>query len=108
MRPSETEPKTGNRPSTVQREAAAALIFKRYSGKRRVAVWLFEFILKPLVLISGSRERGNLDQIKRILIFEPGSLGDMVMLMPLLQSLRARFPDARLSLLCRVGGSRKG
>ena len=101
-------PATGNQPSRVQREAAAAVIFKRYSGKRRLAAWLVETILKPLVPVSGSGEKENLDQVKRILVFEPGSLGDMVMLMPFLRSLRARFPDARLSLLCRVGGSKKG
>lgn len=40
-------------------------------------------------------------------MFEPGSLGDLVMLMPALKSLRERFPAARISLLCRMGGAEK-
>jgi ADP-heptose:LPS heptosyltransferase len=44
----------------------------------------------------------------RIAVFEPGSLGDIVMLIPFLQSLRARFPEAKIFFLCRQGGKKQG
>jgi len=91
----------------TQRESAAAAIIKKYWGRRRLAVRLFEALLKPLAWLSRSEAKTSLDEVKRILVFEPGSLGDMVMLMPFLKSLRARFPGARLSLLCRTSGSTK-
>ena len=46
--------------------------------------------------------------MERILVFEPGSLGDLVMLIPFLRSLRAGFPNAKLSLVCRTSESKKG
>ena len=88
--------------------AAAAAIFKKYWGMRKLGVYLAEALLKPLVWLSKSQPTPGLDETKTILVFEPGSLGDMVMLMPFLRSLRARFPMAKVSLLCRVGGSSGG
>jgi len=92
----------------TEAEAAAAAIFKKYWGKRKLGVRVVEVLLRPLAWLLKSRPTSGLDEIATILVFEPGSLGDMVMLMPFLRSLRARFPKARLSLLCRVGGSRGG
>jgi ADP-heptose:LPS heptosyltransferase len=85
---------------------AAAVIFKKYWGRRRLAVRMLEFLLKPLAWFSQSARKPALDEVGRILVFEPGSLGDMVMLMPFLKSLRARFPEAKLSLLCRAAGKK--
>lgn len=92
--------------TTVQREFAAAAIFKRYWGNRRLAVRMLEVFLKPLAWLSRLEAKPSLDGVERILVFEPGSLGDMVMLMPFLRSLRVRFPRANLSLLCRAGGKK--
>ena len=92
--------------TTEQRESASAAIFKSYWGKRRLAVRMFETFLKPLAWFSKTDAKTNLDDVTRILVFEPGSLGDMVMLMPFLKSLRTRFPQANLSLLCRAGGTK--
>jgi heptosyltransferase II len=92
--------------TTEQRESASAAIFKSYWGKRRLAVRMFETFLKPLAWFSKTDAKTNLDDVTRILVFEPGSLGDMVMLMPFLKSLRTRFPRANLSLLCRTGGKK--
>lgn len=93
--------------SSSQCEAAAAAIFKKYWGRRRLAVRSLEFFLKPLAWFSKSARKPGLDEVERILVFEPGSLGDMVMLMPFLKSLRVRFPKANLSLLCRTSGKKK-
>jgi heptosyltransferase II len=92
--------------TAAQRETASAAIFKRYWGKRRLAVRILETFLKPLTWASKAGEKPSLDEVERILVFEPGSLGDMVMLMPFLKSLRMRFPQASLSLLCRTGGKK--
>src|SRR5438552_2958549 len=89
-------------------DAAASAIFKKYWGKRKLVVRVVEALLRPLAWLSKSRPTSGLDEITTILVFEPGSLGDMVMLMPFLRNLRAKFPKARLSLLCRVSGSRGG
>jgi ADP-heptose:LPS heptosyltransferase len=89
-----------------QREAAAAAIFKKLCGKRRLAVRILEILLRPLAWFSKTEAKFDLDQVSRISVFEPGSLGDMVMLMPFLKSLRVRFPQANLSLLCRTGGKK--
>ncbi len=94
--------------SSQQSTAAAAAIFKRYSGKRRFAVRLLEAVLRPLVWFSKPQDSVNLDEVRQILVFEPGSLGDMVMLMPFLRSLRLRLPGARLSFVCRTSGTKKG
>jgi ADP-heptose:LPS heptosyltransferase len=94
--------------SSQESTGAAAAIFKRYSGKRRLAVRLLEAVLRPLVWFSKPQDEVSLDEVRQILVFEPGSLGDMVMLMPFLRSLRLRFSGARLSLVCRTSGSKKG
>ena len=90
----------------MQRESAAAAIFKKYWGIRRLAVRILEVFLKPLRWWPPTEVNPSLDGVERILVFEPGSLGDMVMLMPFLKSLRMRFPQANLSLLCRAGGKK--
>src|SRR5579864_4429535 len=91
---------------TAQRESAAAAIFKKYWGRRRLAVRIFEILLRPLAWFSKTGAKSSLEDVSRILVFEPGSLGDMVMLIPFLKSLRLRFPQASLSLLCRTGGKK--
>src|SRR2546422_646321 len=92
----------------TEADAAAAAIFKKYWGKRKLAVSVVEAFLRPLAWLSKSGPTLRLDEVTTILVFEPGSLGDMVMLMPSLRNLRARFPKARLSLLCRISGSQGG
>jgi ADP-heptose:LPS heptosyltransferase len=88
--------------------AAAAALFKKYKGKRRLAARLLEIAFKPFVLLSKSKIAPDLDKVRNILVFEPGSLGDIVMLAPFLRSLRARFPQAFLSVLCRSGAPTPG
>lgn len=37
---------------------------------------------------------------RRILVLRPGGLGDLIMLLPVLNTLKTRFPDASLDLVC--------
>jgi ADP-heptose:LPS heptosyltransferase len=106
----QTKPNLGDRDrlTAEERESAAAAIFKRYLGKRRLAIRILEAFLKPLVWMSKTQANPSLDEVERILVFEPGSLGDLVMLTPFLRSLRAGFPKAKLSLLCRTSGLKEG
>jgi ADP-heptose:LPS heptosyltransferase len=94
--------------NTPQLSKAAAIVIKKYSGRRRLFSRLFELVLRPLVWFSESSEPISLDQVSRIVVFEPGSLGDIVMLIPVLQSLRARFAAAKIYFLCRQSGPKKG
>lgn len=81
-------------------ESAAAAVFKKYRGKRRFTVRLIELLLTPIAWFSKRRPNPASD-VQRILVFEPGSLGDIVMLTPFLRSLRSGFPQAHISVLCR-------
>ena len=87
--------------ASLQVETAAAAVFKKYRGKRRIIVRLIELFLTPVAWFSRRQLNTGLDEVRRILVFEPGSLGDIVMLTPFLRSLRSGFPLAHISILCR-------
>jgi len=53
--------------------------------------------LIPRLIWRPRRDTGQ--GIRNILVIEPWLIGDVVLVTPVLQALRARFPDARLSLL---------
>src|SRR5213082_1373591 len=90
-----------------QQISSAGAIYKRCSRRRRLALRLLEFVLRPLVWLSKADKGGDLSKVRQVLVFEPGSLGDMVMLMPFLRSLRAHYPEARITVLCREHGTKK-
>jgi heptosyltransferase-2 len=64
---------------------------------------LIELFLVPVAWFSKAKVNTGLDQVRKILVFEPGSLGDIVMLTPFLRSVRNAFPLARITILCRSG-----
>ena len=80
-----------------QRRAAAAMLMMY--RRRRLMIRLADILLRPLAWLSRSGPAPELDQVKSILVFEAANLGDIVILAPLLRSLRARFPQARLAFL---------
>lgn len=82
--------------------AAAAAIFKKLRGKRRLAVRLVEPLLRLADALARPAAFSPADPVRRVLVFEPGSLGDIIMLMPFLKTLRTGFPSARISILCRA------
>jgi heptosyltransferase-2 len=83
-------------------ERAVVDLRKRYSWKRRSIIRLCDLLLRPLSLCSKSKAQFDLVDVKRILVVEEGLLGDFVMLIPFLKSLRSRFPDAHLAILGRA------
>jgi len=40
------------------------------------------------------------DRVRRILVIRPGGMGDMIILLPILRALQARFPAAEIDLVC--------
>lgn len=56
----------------------------------------------PLTLLLGCLPRRFpvTNRIKRILIIRPGGMGDAVLLLPMINFVNARFPDALIYVLC--------
>jgi len=55
-------------------------------------------ITRPVAWLSRSRAI-DLDKVKRILVFVPGQLGDIMMITPFLRGIRTRFPQAHIAVL---------
>jgi len=82
--------------------------------RRAVAIRLLTLAKSAMEGAKAKESTANTAQkIKRILIIKPSALGDIVLALPALASLRASFPDARISwfirpeyapLLAGVGG----
>jgi ADP-heptose:LPS heptosyltransferase len=71
-------------------------------------VRLLEAALRPVVRFFDPVARAADEPVRRILVFEPGSLGDIIMLIPFLKTLRKGFPEASISVVCRSGPSAIG
>lgn len=84
--------------SGAWQERAAAAILMKYR-RRRLIIRLAETLLRPLAWLLRSGPAPEFDQVKSILVFDAANLGDIVTFAPLLRSLRARFPKARLAFL---------
>lgn len=95
-------------PSTrVDQDGAAAALFKKVNGARRVAVRLVDECLRLALGRSKPTRAASSKAVQRILVFEPGSLGDITMLLPFLQSLRKGLPRATISLVCRAAPGKR-
>ncbi len=88
-------------------EGAAAALFKKVNGARRIAVRLLDEGLKLIFGRGNPRRAIAYRTVRHVLVFEPGSLGDITMLLPFLQSLRKGLPRARISLVCRSATGRQ-
>jgi heptosyltransferase-2 len=65
---------------------------RRFIGALETILGLF---VRPVKTDSLFR----IEETKRILIFDPGSLGDMILVSPLLHSLRVHLPKAKITLV---------
>lgn len=80
-------------------DAARGCIVK-FSGGRRFVIRSAEFLLFPLVRFVDffrKRQKKPTEQINNILVLEGGNLGDIVYVLPFLQGLRRKYPDARIA-----------
>ena len=59
----------------------------------RIGRWLFD---KPR---AGARSQK--DHIRSVLVIEPWNIGDIILAMPFLAQVRARFPEARITMLAQ-------
>ncbi len=91
------------RESIKNSEQIARIFLKPRAGRNRAAVWLAEALLRPLAMWLGPRPRLQSAFVETILVFDPGGLGDMMLLLPFLRNLRARFPGSRLTHLGNTG-----
>jgi len=67
-----------------------------------IGVILCRVLGKFSFLLSKDREppEADLDTVRRILVIRPGGVGDMIVLLPVLEALRRRFPGTSIDLVC--------
>jgi heptosyltransferase-2 len=88
--------------SQKEAEAAARGCMVKFSRGRRFVIRLAELLLFPVVRcvdLFRSRRGKTSNEIRKILVLEPGNLGDIVGILPFLESLRISYPEARIALL---------
>jgi len=87
-------------------EAAAQGCFVLIRPGKRRAIRILEKILYPVVR-SWERMRPGpsktSDVVERILVVEYSLLGDIILLLPFLQNLRAHYPSSQITLLVNPG-----
>lgn len=72
--------------------------------RKRAALMVADVLARGASLIPRMIWRPRRDEgkgIRKILVIEMWLIGDVVLVSPLLQALRARFPDARITLLAK-------
>jgi ADP-heptose:LPS heptosyltransferase len=64
---------------------------------------VLDLIARPARLagVTSRRATHKPEDVKRILVIEPKNIGDVVLTLPFLAQLRARFPDAKITMLSR-------
>jgi heptosyltransferase II len=81
----------------VADEPALALL-GRIRGRRLLILRLLEALTRPLGRLSKA-QASELAATKQILVFAPGQLGDIMMMIPFLRGLRSHFPAAHIAVL---------
>jgi heptosyltransferase-2 len=86
-----------------EKEVAARIILKPVVHRHWKSIRLVEFLLRPIAKVLDPATTPQTLGAQTILIFDPGALGDMMMLVPFLQNLRSWFPTSQIALLGRPG-----
>lgn len=89
--------------SVVRSERVARIFLRPLLERYRALVWLAEAILRPLAMLFGPSPSPQSGPTKKILVFDPGGLGDMMLLLPFLRNLRACYPGSCVTLLANTG-----
>lgn len=91
--------------SRATADQLAATFLKPLSPRQRALLAVADALTRPIVRLFPLKSGKPARAVDDILIFEPGLLGDIVMLVPFLQNLRACYPASRIALLGRSGPS---
>jgi heptosyltransferase II len=91
------------RANSVGRKRVAQILLRPMLWRYRTIVSLVDMCLRPLALLFGPDRQASTGPVENILIFDPGVLGDMMMLAPFLRNLRGYFPGSRMTLVGRPG-----
>jgi heptosyltransferase-2 len=84
-------------------EVAARILLKPVVQRHWKFIRLTEFLLRPIAKAFEPTAAAQAHSAQTVLVFDPGALGDMMMLVPFLQNLRSWFPTSQISLLGRPG-----
>jgi heptosyltransferase II len=85
-------------------EQAGRILLKPGAWRHRFSIGAVEAVLRLLVWFFNTPP-GNQIGIKRVLVFDPGALGDMVLLAPFVRSLREHLPTTHIAVAGVAGGS---
>src|ERR1700747_1833825 len=94
----------GDKSDSTSQEVAR-IFMKPGVWRHRLSLGAATTLLRPLTILSKSQPSVGLARVHRILVFEPGALGDMVLLTPFLHAVRAHLSQARITLVGRTGAS---
>jgi len=83
----------------------AKAFLKPLSVSQRFLLAIADVLTRPIVRFFPVKPRTKALTVESILIFEPGLLGDVMMLLPFLQNLKACYPKSRITLLGRSGSA---
>src|SRR5579862_3718672 len=92
-----------NRERRAELERAALAVHSRFGSIQRLIIRALELLLAPFAWGLRVSPLPDLNQVQKIVVLEQGHLGDVILLTPFLQALRARYPRAHLALLGRPG-----
>ena len=70
--------------------------------RKRAILAAFDAVARPLSSIILRERRTPESQVRKILVLELWHMGDVVLATPVLQNLRAMYPDARITLLAKT------
>jgi ADP-heptose:LPS heptosyltransferase len=92
--------------SKKEAESAARGCVVKFSTGRRIVIQLAELLLLPVVrsvdFFRARRGNGS-SEVRKILVMEPGHLGDIIGMLPFFKNLRVSYPDAHIALLANPG-----
>jgi len=89
--------------SEAANERAAQILLKPGVWRHRLGIGVLEAVLRPLAWVLKTPAVTGLGA-RRVLIYELGALGDLVLLVPFLRRLRSHLPAAHIVVAGRPGG----
>ena len=89
----------------ARREAdrAAEIFLKPSAWRHRFSHRLADAVLRLLIPVRKARSRPEIGEMRKVLVFDIGGLGDVILAIPFLRSLRARLPGIHITLIGRPG-----